>query len=111
MERKLVYILREDFYDEWSWECGATNLIFVSHNLYDVIDKLKYYMKMELEEDKERILENLHGKTDIDEIITDTIELFCKNQQSVSVDVYTNEDNYHNGRNFGTFVIERFEVE
>ena len=111
MENKIVYILREDFYDEWSWECGATNFIMVSNNLYCAIDKLREYLKMELEEDSNRILENLYGKTDIDEIISDTIELFCKNAQSVSVDVYTNELNYSNGRNFGTFVIEKMEVE
>lgn len=108
---KEIYVLREDFYDEWSWECGATNLICVSNNVYTIVDKLKYYMQMELAEDKERILGNLCGKTDIEEIITDTIELLCKGNQSVSIDVYTNKDNYNNGRNFGAFVIERFEVE
>lgn len=109
--KNFVYILREDFYDEWSWECGATNLIGVSNNVYTIIDKLKYYMQLELAEDKERIVENLYGKTDIDDIITDTIELFSKDRQSVSIDVYTNEDNHNNGRNFGSFVIERLEVE
>ena len=34
MERKIIYILREDMYHEWSWENGATNLICVSHNIY-----------------------------------------------------------------------------
>ena len=111
MERKHVFILREDMYHEWSWENGATNLIFVSHNVYEVVNKLREYLQMELLEDENRILENIYGKTDIDEIITDTIDMFCKNAQSVGVDVYTNKDNHDNGVNFGTFVIEKMEVE
>lgn len=111
MERKIIYILREDMYHEWSWENGATNLIYVSHNMYEVVDRLKQYMKMELMEDSERVLENVYGKHDIDEIVKDTIDIFCKNGQFASVDVYINEDDYQSGKNSGTFVIEKMEVE
>lgn len=110
MGRNYVFILREDMYDEWAWENGATNLICVSHNMYEVVDVLREYLKMELVEDENRIFGDYYGTREIDNIITNTIELFCKNHQCVSVDVYTNEDNYSNGRNFGTFVIEKMEM-
>ena len=76
---------------------------FLLENLYfdmkDLLNDLMLY-KVNVEEYRE----------EIDNIITNTIELFCKNHQCVSVDVYTNEDNYSNGRNFGTFVIEKMEM-
>lgn len=105
-----VYILREDFYNEWSWECGATHLLYVSTDKYYVVDKLRECLNLELSEDKDRILENLYGKTDIDNIITDTIEILVKNGDIVNVDVYVNKDDYDNGKNSATFVIEKMGI-
>ena len=74
MERNYVFILREDMYDEWAWENGATNLICVSHNMYEVVDMLREYLKMELVEDENRIFGDYYGAREIDNIITNTIE-------------------------------------
>ena len=42
-----VYVLREDMYNEWAWENGATNLISVSHNLDIILKDLRKHLVME----------------------------------------------------------------
>lgn len=56
MEMEYIYVLREDMYNEWAWENGATNLISVSYNLDTILKDLKKCLIMEKQEDEKRII-------------------------------------------------------
>lgn len=105
---RYVYVLRLDFYHEWAWENGSAELIMVSDNIETITSKLKSYLKQELWEDNERIIES--PDISIDGLIDNAIEkLNCG--KNVYVDVYTNDYNYDNGCNHGTYIIEKMGVE
>ena len=105
---RYVYVLRLDFYHEWAWENGASNLIMVSDNIETITSKLKSYLEQELLEDNERIIES--SDISIDELIDNAIEkLNCG--KNVYVDIYLNDLNYDNGCCHGTYIIEKMGVE
>lgn len=104
--KNYIYILREDFYLEWAWECGATNLICVSYDKETILKELEKVLKYELSEDNEIIFNNHDNITDTIKNISEDFDL----HNEFSVDVYTNENNYENGMNYGTFIIEKMEV-
>lgn len=101
--KDFVYVLREDMYHEWAWENGSTNLIAVSDDIETIICELRTYINLELGEDDERIVQN--KGTSVDEIIKSANDDLM-NGKNVYIDIYTNEENYNNGYNNGTFVIE-----
>ena len=104
-----VYVLREDMYNEWAWENGATNLISVSHNLDTILKDLKKHLIMEKEEDKERILGDDIENQDIDNIIQN-VEFELSRASVSSVAIYVNEEDYDNGKESGVLIIEEMRV-
>ena len=105
-----VYILREDMYNEWAWENGATNLISVSHNLDTILKDLRKHLVMEKEEDKERILGDDIENQDIDNIIQN-VKFELSRASVSSVVIYVNEEDYDNGKESGVLIIEEMRVE
>ena len=105
--KDFVYILREDMYNEWSLECGATNLISVSYNLDTILEDLRKYIIFEKEEDEERIVNNKNQ--DIDDILQNVkFELFKSGSSSVCI--YVNEEDYDNGKESGVLVIQEMRL-
>lgn len=104
---KYVYVLRLDFYHEWAWENGSADLLMVSDNIETITSKLMSYLEQELWEDDGRIIES--PDIGIAELIDNAIEKLEQNK-NVYVDIYTNDYNYDNGCNHGTYIIEKMEV-
>jgi hypothetical protein len=104
-----VYILREDMYNEWAWENGATNLISVSHNLDTILGDMKKHLIMEKEEDKERVIGYDIENQDIDSIMQN-VEFELSRASVFSVAIYVNEEDYDNGKESGVLVIEEMRV-
>lgn len=102
-----IYVLREDMYNEWAWECGATNLVSVSYNLDTILKDLKRCLTIEKEESKERILGEDFENQDIDTIVKN-VDL--KSSNSYSINIYVDKEDYDNGKESGTLVIEKMEI-
>lgn len=105
-----VYVLREDMYNEWAWENGATNLISVSHNLDTILKDLRKYLIMEKEESEERILGCDIENQNVDSIMQN-VEFELSRASVSSVDIYVNEEDYDNGKESGVLIIEKMRVE
>lgn len=105
--KEYVYILREDMYNEWAWENGATNLISVSHNLKTILEDLREHLRIEQEE--ERIIGEDLKNQDIDRIMKD-VELELSKASETFVTIYVNEEDYDDGRESGILVIEKMRV-
>lgn len=104
---KYVYVLRLDFYHEWAWENGSADLLMVSDNINTITSKLKSCLEQELFESDNRIIES--PDISVDELIDNAIEKL-EQSKNVYVDIYTNDYNYDNGCNHGTYIIEKMEV-
>lgn len=95
-----MYLLREDMYNEWSWENGATDIICLSNNA-ETIEK---ELKERLDEYKNRnyIIEFYRDDTTLLEQIK---RIKNKGISAVYIDIYENQEDYDNGRNMATFVV------
>ena len=95
-----MYLFREDMYNEWSWENGATDIICLSNNINTILnmfeDKVEEYLK------ENRFIETY--------IITE-IEEKLKNKENVYLDIYENEEDFNNGKNMATLVVSYEKVE
>lgn len=104
-----IYVLRQDMYNEWAWENGATNLICVSYDIDIIVNKLKEYCKYEIDIDSNRIIDDPDMKLDM---LIDLIKGSLRNgSNNEYVNVYVNLDDYNNGKESGTFVIEKMKIE
>lgn len=104
-----IYVLRQDLYNEWAWENGATNLICVSYNIDTITDKLKTYCNYELEDDNKRVIDDIG--VDIDTLIEEKKEKLLQGSNYISVSVYENAEEFDNGKDNGVFVIEKIKIE
>lgn len=95
-----MYLLREDMYNEWSWENGATDIIVLSKN-YKTIMK---YLNEELNRQKEqnRIIEQYRDEIPLEEQVK---RLASNYDSGVYIGVYETEQDYDNGKNNATYVI------
>ena len=105
---KEIYILREDLYNEWAWENGATNLIVATYDINIVVDKLKTYCLWELDEDNDRIIEDVD--LPLDSVIERVKTNLEKGSNIEKVSVYENMKDWGNGVDNAVFVIEKMEV-
>ena len=104
-----IYILRQDLYNEWAIENGATNLITATPNIKNLIEKLKKYCLYELEEDGERIIEDLDLK--LDDIIERVKNNLERGSNLEKISIYENKRDYDNGIDNAVFVIEKIDIE
>ena len=109
MEMEYIYVLREDMYNMWAWENGATNLISVSYNLDTILKDLKKCLIMEKQEDEKRIIGEKVNDQNIDNIIQNaSVELI--NSSIYSVNIYIDKEDYNNGKESGVLIIEKMRV-
>lgn len=91
-----LYVLRLDMYHEWALECGACELIGVYDDKSKAVKDLKHFINAEIKDG--RRVDFLH----------DDIDMFENNDEnSYYVDIYEDDIDYDNGKNMGTFVIEK----
>lgn len=105
--KEYIYVLREDMYNEWAWECGATTLISTSYNLSTILKELRKYMIFE-KVDKRIIGDDIENQ-DFDSIIQD-VKTQLVTTDCVSVNIYVDKEDYDNGKESGVLVIEKIEV-
>ena len=104
MNKKEVYVLYLEKYRDWSYESGACDLIGVYDDVNIALDKL--YDLLISEEYDDRIL-GLYDSVDI--YIKDLKKIAqdsSVNADRYNVDVYETTEDYDNGFNSGTYVIE-----
>ena len=102
-----IYVLRQDLYNEWAWENGATNLICVSYDIDIIVDKLKQYCGYELLEDF--IVDDPDLKLDM--LINLVRGSLINGSNHEHINIYVNLEDYNNGKESGTFVIEKMNIE
>ena len=114
-EKDFVYVLREDLYNEWAWENGASNLICICDNLKTLEQKLKEQLVKEVEESDERILEfsswkvgNMQSIGAMTKYAID--ELYCGIDE-IHILVYGNKEDYDNGKDNANIVISKVKIE
>ena len=114
-EKDFVYVLREDLYNEWAWENGASNLICICDNLKTLEQKLKEQLVKEVEESDERILEfsswkvgNMQSIGAMTKYAID--ELYC-GKNEIHILVYENKEDYDNGKDNANIVISKVKIE
>lgn len=91
-----LYVLRLDMYYEWAIDCGACDLIGVYDDKSKAVEELEKYINAEIKDG--RRVDFLH----------DDIDMFENNDEnSYYVDIYEDDIDYDNGKNMGTFVIEK----
>ena len=84
-----MYLLREDMYNEWSWENGATDIICLSKNINTILNMFENKVEEYLKEN--RLIETY--------IITE-IEEKLKNKENVYLDIYENAVSAGNAQAF-----------
>ena len=90
-----IYVLVLDMYHEWALENGASDIIGVFDNKNDATNTLIKYMNAEKKEG--RILDTCY---DLENYPT-------SDNNNIYVDIYENEDDFNNGKDMGTFKIEK----
>ena len=93
-----MYLLREDMYNEWAWENGATDIICLSNNINTIQNKLQE--KLDEYINRDYIIEVYDDKKELSEL-TKQID----NKTSLYIDIYESQYDYDNGKNMSTFVI------
>lgn len=101
-----MYLFREDMYNEWSWENGATDIICLSKNYKTIIEHLEQVLESYKKDN--RIIEQYRDNISLEEQIK---RLAKNNDSGVYIDIYENEEDYSNGKNMATLVITYERVE
>lgn len=99
-----MYVLREDMYHEWSWENGACEIICLSNNAETIYNEL--HKRIKEHEGYGRILEQYRDNVGLLKQIKD----IKGTPSGVYVDVYDSQDEYDDGKNMATLVVEYFKV-
>jgi len=89
-----MYLFREDMYNEWSWENGATDIICLSNNINTILNMFE-----------DKVEEYLKQKRFIETYIITEIEEKLKNKENVYLEIYENEEDFNNGKNMATLTI------
>lgn len=92
-----LYVLRIDNYNEWSWENGACNLMGVYDTKEKALTDLLKYINIDMDEGRY-----------LDYTTQDWCDYKNDNErENFYIDIYENKNDYDNGRNMGTYVIEK----
>lgn len=91
-----LYVLRLDMYHEWSIDCGACELIGVYDCKENAVEQLRKCLDNESKDG--RYLDYLR----------EDVDSFEKNNDNrLYIDVYEDQYDFNQGKNMGTFVIEK----
>lgn len=113
---KYIYIVREDMYGEWAWECGACELLGASENKNTAIQIFKKAILNEASINDGDNLFDMDGLV-YGRNISGYIEEYTKeidkelDNNSVYLDIYVSGNDYDNGDNSGTLVIEKIRID
>lgn len=102
--KKEVYVLYLEMYRDWAYENGACDMIGVYDDIDIALNRL--YDLLKTEEYDNRIL-GLYD--DVDTYISDLKKLSRDSRTHIDryfIDVYDSQEDYDNGFNLGTYVIE-----
>ena len=113
-----VYVVNMQYYGEWSWECGANDILGVCSNLEGALKIFQKAIINELFEDDERIIESRYCEIKINSNIQDIKRLVENARQSFKngndnyyVNEYINEDYYNDGNDNAVIEIKEIELD
>lgn len=114
-EKNVVYVLREDLYNEWAWENGASNLICICDSIEKIKQKLKEQLIQELEDDDDRILEfddmKIGDMQNVRAMATYAIDDLICGKDEIHILVYENKEEYENGKNNAEIIVSQIEIQ
>lgn len=102
----MMYLFREDMYNEWSWENGSTDIICLSKNYKTIMNYVND--ELDIQKGHNRIIEQYKDNISLEEQIK---RLANNDDSGVYIDIYENEEDYENGRNMATYCITYEKVE
>lgn len=113
-----VYVVNMQYYGEWSWDCGANDILGVCSSIEGALKIFKKAIINELFDDEERIFENRDGEIKITSNIQDIKNLVESVRQSFKdgndeyyVNEYINEDYYNDGNDTAIIEIKAIELD
>lgn len=113
-----VYVVNMQYYGEWSWECGANDILGVCSSIEGALKIFQKAIINELFEDDERIIESRYGNIKINSNIQDIKRLVENARQSFKngndnyyVNEYINEDYYNDGNDNAVIEIKEIELD
>lgn len=101
-----MYLFREDMYNEWSWENGATDIICLSKSYKTIMKHLEQVLESYSKDN--RIIEQYRDNISLEEQVK---RLANNDDNGVYIDIYENEEDYSNGKNMATLVVSYERVE
>lgn len=100
-----MYLLREDMYNEWSFENGATDIIMLSNNAKTIEKELQE--RLDEYKTKNYIIEFYRDDTTL---LKQIERIKDKGTSAVYIDIYENENDYDNGKNMATYVVSYHKI-
>ena len=112
-----VYVVNMKYYGEWSFDCGANDILGVYSNLEGALKVFQKTIVNELFEDDERIIEDLNDRIkvnsniqDIKKLVENARKSFENGNDNYYVCEYINEDYYNDGNDSAIIEIEEIEL-
>ena len=112
-----VYVVNMQYYGEWSFDCGANDILGVYSNLEGALKMFQKTIINELFDDEDRIFESRDSNIKIDSNIQDIRRLVENARQSFKngndnyyVCEYINEDYYNDGNDSAVIEIKEIEL-
>lgn len=112
-----VYVVNMQYYGEWSFDCGANDILGVCSSIEGALKIFQKAIINELFDDEDRIIESRDGNIKIDSNIQDIKKLVENARQSFKngndnyyVSEYINEDYYNDGNDNAVIEIKEIEL-
>ena len=113
-----VYVVNMQYYGEWSWECGANDILGVCSSIEGALKIFQKAIINELFDDEDRIFESRDCEIKINSNIQDIRRLVENARQSFKngndnyyVCEYINEDYYQDGNDSAIIEIKEIELD
>lgn len=113
-----VYVVNMQYYGEWSWECGANDILGVCSSIEGALKVFQKAIVNELFEEENRIIESIDDRIKVDSNIQDIKKLvdsarksFENGNDNYYVCEYINEDYYQDGNDSAIIEIKEIELD
>ena len=115
---KKVYVVNMQYYGEWSFDCGANDILGVCSTLEGALKVFQKAIVNELFEEENRIIESTNDRIKVDSNIQDIRKLvesarksFENGNDNYYVCEYINEDYYNDGNDSAIIEIKEVELD
>ena len=112
-----VYVVNMQFYGEWSFDCGANDIVGVCSSIEGALKLFKKTIINELFDEEERVFDDFENRIKITDNLQSLKNLINIAREKVNengeyyVCEYIDEDNYQSGNNNACIKIEEIELD